>query len=121
MNISFVTIPVCSMEESTAFYTSHLDFSVERSFSPADNLRITFLTGGSGCKLELIERSGAFQEENSMISIGFEVENIQEVYERFRAASVEVPEEPHSMPNGVTLMQARDPNGVRLGFVQYNR
>lgn len=27
--------------------------------------------------------------------------------------------EPHTMPGGVPLMQARDPNGVRLGFVQH--
>lgn len=121
MKISFITLPVQSLEESTEFYTKHLDFTVLQSFSPAEGLRITFLSDGGGGKIELIEAKGAPPAEAGSLSIGFEVENIREVFDRLKAASVLVPEEPHVMPGGVTLMQARDPNGVRLGFVQYKK
>jgi len=118
MKISFITIPVYSLEESVSFYKDNLDFTVERSFSPAENIHITFLSDGSGGKIELIEFKGHSPNNEAELSIGFEVEDIQAVFNRLKAASVDIPEEPHSISNGVTLMQAKDPNGVRLGFVQ---
>ena len=118
MTIDYITIPTSSIDESIRFYENVMGFILDNKFSPRDGVIIAFLSGDGDCKIELIQREEADDNASCAVSIGFAVEDMDEMYQHLKKHTVEIVTEPVTMPNGVRLMQAKDPNGVLLGFSQ---
>lgn len=106
------------MEESIRFYEEVMDFKLDRKFSPHTGTTIAFLSSEGECKIELIDRGEPTDNTNCHISIGFSVDDMEKVFSHLKSHNTEIVFEPQTMPNGVKLMQAKDPNGVLLGFAQ---
>jgi lactoylglutathione lyase len=115
--INFVTIHVADIERSIQFYQRVLGMQISRRFSPRPGMEIAFM-GGGGAQVEFIhdERTPPFQ--GAGISLGFDVADMEQTLALLQRNQVEIVSGPHVMPNGVKLLQARDCNGVELGFVQ---
>jgi lactoylglutathione lyase len=118
MNIGFVTMPVSSLDETIKFYQEVLDFSVVTRFPAGPGAEIVFMSDKKGSQLEFIETKGQKVEHNGMVSIGFNVEDINAAEDLLRKHNVKIEEGPKALPSGVKLMRARDINGMALGFVQ---
>ncbi|MBU1413336.1 hypothetical protein KKC22_17635, partial [Myxococcota bacterium] len=57
--------------------------------------------------------------ETRGLSLGFIVEDIEKTAAHLRAQDVVILHGPETTPGGVKLLNARDLNGVELGFVEY--
>jgi len=117
MKINFVTIHTADLERSIAFYRQALEMEIGRRFSPRPGMEIAFM-GGSGLQVELIHDDQAPPFLGSGISLGFYVADMDKTVAHLKSNQVEIVSGPLSMKNGVKLLQARDCNGVELGFVQ---
>lgn len=121
MKISFFTIGTSSLEESIKFYQEVLDFELEKRFSPRPGVEIAFLSDKHNSKIELIQRGPISPSENCPISISFEVDDINAVKEHLDKHNVKITSGPTELPSKVKLLHAQDPNGVALGFVEYQK
>lgn len=117
MKIDFVTIHVADIERSIKFYNRVLGLQVSRRFSPRPGMEIAFM-GGSGTQLEFIHDEMVPAFKGSGISLGFYVADMEQTQALLQENQVEIVSGPHLMKNGVKLLNARDINGVELGFVQ---
>jgi len=118
MNMSFVTVYTEKMAETIEFYTKVMGFEVQRQFSPRPGMEIAFLADQSGSVLEFIMDAETPRYEGRGISIGFNVEDMDETFKLMNDNNVEIVFGPIEMPNGVKLLHAKDLNGLELGFVQ---
>jgi lactoylglutathione lyase len=117
MTINFVTIRVADIERSVMFYHKVLGMQISRRFSPRPGMEIAFM-GGSGVQVEFVHDELAPAYSGSGISLGFYVGDIEKTAALLRENQVEIISGPLTMKNGVKLLNARDCNGVELGFVQ---
>jgi lactoylglutathione lyase len=118
MKFCWVTINVKNMDESMYFYTNIVGLSVDRVLKPNPNIQIAFLGSGE-TKVELIydqkERSQDFGKD---ISIGFDVESIEQVMKILTENSIKIESGPHQ-PNPMTkFIYVLDPSGMRVQFVE---
>ncbi|MFH2108212.1 MAG: VOC family protein [Chrysiogenia bacterium] len=116
MKINFITIHTLDMDRSVDFYRRVLGMQVSRRFSPRPGLEIVFMDG-SGLQVEFIH-DGKTPFSGSGVSLGFYVDNMEKTAAHLREQQVEILSGPSTMKNGVKLLQARDCNGMGLGFVQ---
>ena len=118
MNIGFITIPVNSLEDTIKFYKEIMDFEVVTRFGSPEQLEIAFMADKKGNQLEFIQRKGERVQHDGLISIGFNVEDIEATAEYLKSHQVKITDGPHTLPSGVKLLHAHDLNDVALGFVQ---
>ena len=118
MNISFVTIPVSSLDETIKFYHEVLDFEVVTRFGAGPRMEIVFMADKKGNQLEFIQSGSEKVQHDGLISIGFNVDDIDATEAHLRKHNVNITKGPDTLPSGVKLMHAHDLNGVGLGFVQ---
>lgn len=123
MKISFITIPTDKLEESIKFYEAVLDFELFKRFSPTDDVEIAFMSDKHEGAVELISRrgQGSVSHKGSSLSIGFEVDDIDEIKQHLEKHNVKITSGPVRLPSAASLLHAEDPNGVKLGFVQMKK
>lgn len=117
MKFLWCTLQVKDMGESLHFYQEILGLTLERRFSagPSD---IAFLGDGE-TKVELIcDGSDQWKGEKQGISMGFEVASIDETIETIKEKGLEVESGPFRPNPHVAFFYVRDPNGVKIQFVQ---
>jgi lactoylglutathione lyase len=117
MKIDYVTIHVADIERAITFYHKVLGMQISRRFSPRPGMEIAFM-GGSGVQVEFVRDELAPAYSGSGISLGFYVGDMEKTVAQLLENQVEIISGPLTMKNGVKLLQARDCNGVELGFVQ---
>jgi lactoylglutathione lyase len=117
MKINFITIHTSDLDKSVDFYRRVLGMQVSRRFSPRPGMEIAFMDG-SGMQVEFIRDDQTPPFSGSGISLGFYVHDMEKTVAHLREHQVEILSGPTTMKNGVRLLQARDGNGVELGFVQ---
>ena len=118
MNISFITIPTSSIDDSIDFYTRVLGFTEKNRVTPREGIEIAFLGDQKGGVIELIQRPGDIDLSACPVSLGFEVEDVNAVRDLLADNGVDILMGPTEAGGGTILMQAKDLNGFRLGFVQ---
>lgn len=120
MKIGFITIPTDKLDESIKFYETILDFELFKRFEPSEDVEIAFMSDKHEGVIELISRRGQSPVSHTgcSVSIGFEVEDIDEIKKHLEKHSVKISSGPIRLPNATSLLHAEDPNGVKLGFVQ---
>ena len=118
MNIGFITIPVTSLDETIKFYQEVMDFEIIRRFGGGPQMEIVFMADKKGNQLEFIQSGNTKVEHDGLISIGFNVDDIDATAAYLREHNVNITQGPDTLPSGVKLMHANDLNGVGLGFVQ---
>ena len=117
MKIGFVTVHVEDLEKTIAFWREVMGFAFARRFKAGPEVEIAFLDGGGGCQLELITGTG-HKVGGDGFSVGFDVEDMVATVAHLEKHGVEIVYGPQTMPSGVTLLNAKDLNGLSLTFVQ---
>jgi lactoylglutathione lyase len=117
MTINFITIRVGDIERSIDFYHRVLGMQISRRFSPRPGMEIAFM-GGAGLQVEFIRDDQAEPYRGSGVSLGFHVPDIEKTAAHLKENQVGIVSGPIIMKSGVKLLNARDCNGLELGFVQ---
>ena len=113
MKFCHVTMYVKNLEESLHFYSDIIGLPVKRRFSPAPNMDIVFLGDGE-IEIELIDNQAqADVSIGSDISLGFEVQSVQETQEFLRQNGITPGEIQQPSPQ-VKFFFVSDPNGVNI-------
>lgn len=120
MNCCWCTITTEKLNESVAFYTEVVGLSVERRFSPAPGMEIVFLKDGKGFEIELLQNGRSVGAEREGISLGFEVNSLEETLALVKAQNIAAFGGPTKVP-GATFFFVKDPNGVSIQFVENHR
>ena len=116
MQLMLTTIHVNDLEESLEFYQNVLNLAEVKRLSPRPGVEISFLQDEGGM-IELIAGEEATKDE-SRVSIGFEVEDMEAVIEELEAKGVDVLRGPIKTTNGTKLLFIEDPNGVEIEFIE---
>ncbi|VVS90537.1 VOC family protein [Desulfoluna spongiiphila] len=120
MQIAFVTVGTDDMDASVRFYTEALDFQLTSRLAPSPGVELAFLTDPSGIKVELITRDTDPPVTNAAcsVSLTFHVDDIDATYARLSEKKAPGLKSPKTLPGGLKLLLAKDPNGVVLGFIE---
>lgn len=125
MNIKFITIKVKNLEESIKFYKEILELKEVRRINPMEGTKIAFLEDNNSGTIELIENeeiSKVYDVSNeSMVSIGFEVKNINEKIGELKNKEINIIRGPIEVQGGSKLAFIKDPNGIEIEFIEENR
>jgi len=117
MKFLWTTIDVLDLDESVRFYEEIVGLSVSRRVTGGPS-QIAFMGEGE-TKVELITHEGAVPGAvGSGISIGFAVADLDEKIAFLQEKGVAITEGPFAPNPSVRFCYVRDPNGVRVQFVE---
>lgn len=117
MKFCWSTLRVNDMDESIKFYTNIVGLEVENRFK-AGPVEIAFLGKGE-TKIELIFGGGSKDiNVGQDISWGFEVESLDKVLALVKENGIQVDGEPIQPNPHVRFFFVKDPNGLRIQFVE---
>jgi lactoylglutathione lyase len=118
MKFCWCTMTVRNMEESLKFYQEIVGLPINRRFAAGPTSEIAFL-GDDETKVELICDGGNKKSDiGHDISLGFEVDSLDDKLKFVRDSGVEIESGPVQPNPHVKFFFVKDPNGVRIQFVQ---
>lgn len=118
MKFCHVTISVKNAEESLKFYRDVIGLPLKRRFSAGPGVEIIFLGDGE-TEIELIyDQAHTDLSIGYDISLGFEVESIQETIYLLRQNGIATGDVIQPNPQ-MKFIFATDPNGLKVQFVEY--
>jgi len=118
MNFLWCTVKVKNLEESLYFYEELLGLNLITRFPAGPSTEIAFLGSGE-TKLELIcDKNVKEIDIGPHISIGFEVKSLDEKITFFKEHNIELASEVISPNPSTKFFYVKDPNGLRIQFVE---
>ena len=118
MKFCWVTITVKDMEESVKFYQEIVGLSENRRFNAGPEVEIVFLGNGE-TEIELIHNGSSKNVDmGSAISLGFEVNSIEEKFEFIEEKGLSVIGRIFQPNQNVKFFYVMDPNGLKIQFVE---
>lgn len=118
MKFCWVTIRVKDLEKSLYFYQEIMSLTIKRRMKPNQDMEIVFMGSGE-TKIELICDSKA--ENISIgkdISLGFEVDSIEEISEKLRKNNIPIHSGPFQPSSHIKFIYILDPDGVKIQLVE---
>jgi len=120
MRFAHVTISVKDLEESQRFYNTIVGLPVTRRLSAGPGREIIFLGNEGETEVELIGGARGEPSFGQDISLGFEVESLDRTMQFLRDQGID-PGEVQSPNPSVKMIFIRDPNGLRIQFLEQAR
>ncbi|MBI4856742.1 MAG: VOC family protein [Acetobacterium woodii] len=119
MKLSWVTVTVKDMDESIRFYTDVVGLTVDSRRPAGPNIELAFL-GDGDTKLELV-CNRTIQEFGigDSISLGFEVESLDETMAALNAKGVALHSGPFQPAPSIKFLFITDPNGLKIQFLEH--
>ncbi len=115
MNLNYIILYVRDMDKSKTFYTESLGMTVLESLSSPT---FTTLRPANGALIGLQDKSASqlpprHEQHAGTVELSFEIEDIDELWQQWKAKGVELVTEPIDLPFGRYFM-AKDPDGHYL-------
>lgn len=118
MKFCWCTIMVRDLEKSVKFYADIVGLPIDRRFPAGPSTEICFLGAGE-TRVELIcDRSCKDPGRDDSVSLGFEVESLEEKLKFIREKGLQVHSGPFQPNPHVKFFFVKDPDGVRVQFVE---
>lgn len=118
MKFCWSTLRVKSLEESLSFYQEIVGLKLDRRFNAGPGIEIAFLGDGE-TKIELIcDANNSEVDAGKDISWGFEVDSLDRMMSLVKERGIEVLGEPVQPNPHVRFFFVRDPNGMKIQFVE---
>lgn len=118
MKFIWTTIIVKDLEQSLKFYTEIVGLKEHRRFHSGPGVEIVFL-GDGDTEIELMtsrqEKELAYGQD---ISLGFEVESLEEFMTFLKEKEIAILAGPFSPNPAVKFIYVHDPNGLKIQFVE---
>lgn len=116
----YTTVTVKDLDESLDFYINILGLKQVNKFSPESGVTISFLRDDNSTLIELLEDKNLSEEDfkESRVSIGFGVDNLDEILDRLKIEGIEIIRDIINTPGDGKLATIKDPNGVEIGINQ---
>lgn len=118
MRYCWTTIYVKLMEESLQFYHELLGLEIKERFEIGEGVEIAMLGEQGSGTIELICNSKMVQNSEG-ISLGFEVDSIEESLQRMREKQITIKRGPFSPVPSTRFFFIEDPNGLEIQIVQH--
>ena len=118
MKFCWTTLHVKSLEESIRFYHEIIGLNIVNQFEAGPGMKIAMLGEQGNALIELIEQKGIAQESKG-ISIGFEVESIEDAMEQLKKNDIGIKSGPFSPVPSTTFFFVEDPDGLEVQIVQH--
>lgn len=121
MNFCWITLNVSNMEKSLKFYHEIIGLKISEKFNVGEDMEIVMLGENDGTKVELIyDKKENIPARAERLSIGFEVESLDEAMELFKNNNIPIKIGPISPTPSVTFFFVDDPDGIEVQIVQNN-
>lgn len=106
------------MEKSLDFYTKAVKLRIDRKYSPVPHMELAFLGDGE-TKVELIrDRNAGAVSLECPVSLGFRTESLDKKMEELESMGIPVAEGPFQPNPGIRFFYVRDPDGLKIQFVE---
>lgn len=120
MRFCHVTYSVKNLDESMEFYQEVIGLSLNSRFAAGDNIEIAFL-GSGGTEVELIcNKSKEGIDNGRDISLGFEVESLEETIEFLSQKGIASGDIVSFGPKARCIFIS-DPDGMRVQLMEYRK
>ncbi len=118
MKFVWSTLYVRDLTASVHFYEAFVGLPLMKQFQAGPDTVIAFLGDGE-TQIELIQETGRTPSSTgSDISWGFAVDSLDEVYAKAKAAGLPIDSEPEQPTPNTKFFFVRDPDGLRIQFVE---
>ena len=119
MEFCWVTINVKNMAESLSFYQEIVGLKVNRKMNPVPEIEIAFLgTETSETEIELIKNKNTASAHCDGVSLGFTVESLDKTIDMLKKKKIEELEGPFQPTPKIRFLYIKDPNGIKIQFVE---
>lgn len=118
MNFCWSTLTVINMEESLKFYEEVVGLTLNKRHKAGPGMEIAFL-GSGDTKVELISNE-AVKEVNmgKDISLGFETESVDKMMDLLKEKGINIESGPFQPNPFIKFFFVKDPNGLKIQFVE---
>ncbi|AFA48574.1 VOC family protein [Acetobacterium woodii] len=119
MKLSWVTVTVNDLDESIRFYTEVVGLTINRRQPAGPDTELAFLGDGE-TKLELVcNRTIQDFVIGSSISLGFEVDSLDETMATLKAQGIALHSGPFQPTPSIKFILITDPNGLKVQFLEH--
>lgn len=122
MNFCWVTLTVHNMEASLKFYHDIIGLEILKRFNVGEDLEIAMLGKNDGTKVELLcHKSAVGLVHGEGISIGFEVQSLDNALALVKANNIPIKRGPLSPMPSTQFFFIDDPNGIEVQIVEHKK
>lgn len=119
MKFCWVTLSVDNMEQSLEFYRDLLGLPVCSRFRGGEEVEIAMLGESDKPKIELLcNRHNRIANRGTGISIGFEVDSLDEAMAYVKSKSIPIEKGPFSPSPKTRFFFVKDPSGIEVQLVE---
>lgn len=119
LRLNWITLRVHDLEASLQFYNQVLGLPIERRFESRGK-QIAMLSMNGQAKLELIQGSEQVMKPECGISLGFEVESLDEAMIYLETKGIPVARGPITPNPHLTFFYILDPDGFEIQLAEHN-
>lgn len=120
LSMNWITLRVSDLEASLDFYHRILGLPVERRFESRGR-QIVMLGQGGQPKVELIQTDGPALKPECGVSVGFEVESLDEAVKHVTSRGIPVARGPVAPNPSLRFIYILDPDGFEVQLAEHSR
>ena len=119
MEFCWVTLNVNDMKDSLKFYHDILGLEINSRFNAGEGIEIAMLGKADKPKVELIcNEHHKIAERNTGISIGLEVESLDDIIKHLQNNGINIIRGPYSPNPYLRFCFIKDPSGIEVQLVE---
>ncbi|MGR6545175.1 VOC family protein [Paenibacillus tundrae] len=118
IKLNWITLRVSNLENSLAFYNGKLGLPIQRRFESRGR-QIAMLGIENETKLELIEGSESILKPEAGISIGYEVNSLEEAVEQLKTLDIPIIRGPIQPNPHLRFIYITDPDGFEVQLAEH--
>ncbi|GGF86647.1 hypothetical protein GCM10010912_34900 [Paenibacillus albidus] len=119
LSLNWITLRVRDLEVSLNFYHSILGLPVDRRFESRGRQIVMLGTEGQP-KIELIQGTDLALKPECGVSVGFEVESLDEAMDNFKSQGIQVARGPVTPNPRLRFFYVLDPDGFEVQIAEHS-
>ncbi|CAM4205200.1 VOC family protein [Saccharibacillus endophyticus] len=118
-SLNWITLRVRDLETSISFYQDILGLPIQRRFESRGK-QIAMLGSESQPKIELIQGSEQTVQPENGVSVGFEVDSLEDAMEELRHKGIPIARGPIAPNPRLSFFYVLDPDGFEIQLAQHH-
>lgn len=117
MKFSWCTLNVKDLKKSIEFFNIIVGLEITRQIKAGPETEIVFMGHGE-TQIELIETKGIEPKHSQDISLGFEVDSLNQHMDWIKGKGFSIHSGPFQPNPGISFFYVLDPNGIKIQFLE---